>query len=475
MEHVGVPVAKTIVVLSRPNIPREDSDAITLNVLLTMRNNGWPHNGLVVAQCGLVRNKQLFQRLMNDESKVVITNDFVGGLMVQCCRQKGLMNVAQEIFSFNGDEFYVANVSGTGGRTFLDVSLSLPGAILLGYVNSKGAVELLPKMSRTFEGDEQLVMLAEDVSTLPSEVAPLANHFGSVALTSAVASCAVKKLKITKEGEPQTIIILGWNEMIGAIMVDLDRMLADGSQVIVHSAIPEKDRIKVLDSTQKRRNYKFQVDIKHTLGPFSGRVRLEELPFEKVSTIFILGNTDPGISSSDSDAQTLAVILQVQDILLERCGPGGGPDVIMPQLLEIDSEETIIKMGLRDYLMSSLLTARIMAMIGVAPQVGAIISEIAKEHGCRFCIRRLTDYDMAKDSLTSTPAAQHTKDDSNGTPTFFIGDDDGPAPKDLDLSKGLCWRDVQAVVAMNNEIAIGWSQVDGAEAGPWEINPKKYH
>ena len=70
--------------MSKPGISREEADALTVNVLLTLRNNGWPRQGECVVQCQLVRNQGLFKRLLNESSQVLAMNDFIGELMVQC-------------------------------------------------------------------------------------------------------------------------------------------------------------------------------------------------------------------------------------------------------------------------------------------------------------------------------------------------------------------------------------------------------
>ena len=68
--------------------------------------------------------------------------------------------------------------------------------------------------------------------------------------------------------------------------------------------------------------------------------RLEELPLEHAWMVMVLADSSY-VCSNMADGQTLAVIAQVQDIILERCGPNGSSAVIMPQLLEIASEGTV--------------------------------------------------------------------------------------------------------------------------------------
>merc|ERR1712071_432040 len=100
-------------------------------------------------------------------------------------------------------------------------------------------------------------------------------------------------------------------------------------------------------------------------------------------------------SASMADSQTIAAIVQVQDILEERCGLGGGSALLMPQLLDIGAEELLLKTGIQNYVLSSRLAARIMAMICELPHYVSIIDCFVKSQVCKFTIARLSDYPTA--------------------------------------------------------------------------------
>eukprot|EP00928_Gymnodinium_smaydae_P013314 TRINITY_DN14868_c0_g2_i1.p1 TRINITY_DN14868_c0_g2~~TRINITY_DN14868_c0_g2_i1.p1 ORF type:complete len:572 (+),score=142.27 TRINITY_DN14868_c0_g2_i1:53-1717(+) len=239
LQKVSVESARRVVVLGKTGVSREDCDAMTLNVLLTMKNNGWPASGSTVVQCELVRNQRLFGELAGEASQVLTTNDFVGELMVQCSRQRGLASIVSSLFSFEDDEFYIKRVENTGGRFFREAIFATPNVVLIGLASKARGVELLPPMDRVIQEDEELVMLAQDASFIPTAISEslLQNSEGA----RLQARWRRERMDWSERGSPEiiekaalgldatvteTVVILGWNETIGAILVELDNSLS---------------------------------------------------------------------------------------------------------------------------------------------------------------------------------------------------------------------------------------------------------
>eukprot|EP00931_Biecheleriopsis_adriatica_P110155 TRINITY_DN8441_c0_g1_i2.p1 TRINITY_DN8441_c0_g1~~TRINITY_DN8441_c0_g1_i2.p1 ORF type:complete len:799 (-),score=153.55 TRINITY_DN8441_c0_g1_i2:10-2340(-) len=433
LAKVAVQGAKKVIIMSKPGIPREEADALTVNVLLTLRNNDWPRNGHCVVQCQLVRNQGLFKRLLKDKCKVLTANDFIGELMVQCSKKSGLVHVVRSVFSFEGSEFYMQTIQGTAGRRFMDVMFALPGVVLVGVRSPGCDFEMLPDMERIIREGDELCVLAEDDSTVPKRATSATWLDTNGAARGPVVQ---RSAEVVEEG--QTVLIIGWNDSMGAILGEVDNNVGRNSEVIIHSPQPAATRAAFVEAAQKRRNHTYQnFTIRHNQGPLGARFRLEELPLEKASIILVLADESfPDASMADS--QTMAVIVQVQDILHERCGPEGSSAVIMPQLLDTSTEETLMQTGIHDYIMSSRLAARIMAVVCEVPQVTCILDCLVKTKVCKFCIAKLEDY---------------------------------PAAAGLDLSEGISFNEAAWLAARSNEVALGWSEPWAGEAGPWDMNP----
>ena len=80
----------------------------------------------------LPRNLLLFHETCCATSKVLVPGDFVGQLIVQSSKQRGLSGFIAQIFGFDGDEFYIQPVQRTEGLTFGQVLRGLPGVGAVG-------------------------------------------------------------------------------------------------------------------------------------------------------------------------------------------------------------------------------------------------------------------------------------------------------------------------------------------------------
>merc|ERR550532_2929518 len=72
LAKVNVEHASTVIVLSKPNVSREDADARTSTVLLAMRTMGWPKEGACIVECQLPRNRRLFSSLCPSSASQVL-------------------------------------------------------------------------------------------------------------------------------------------------------------------------------------------------------------------------------------------------------------------------------------------------------------------------------------------------------------------------------------------------------------------
>eukprot|EP00927_Polykrikos_kofoidii_P078150 TRINITY_DN75007_c0_g1_i1.p1 TRINITY_DN75007_c0_g1~~TRINITY_DN75007_c0_g1_i1.p1 ORF type:complete len:774 (-),score=146.56 TRINITY_DN75007_c0_g1_i1:265-2586(-) len=459
LRKVAVEDAEKVVIFTsrRSGASREDSDAATLNVLVTLKNNGWPRHGACIVQCELLLNRRLFTHLLPDlRSEVLTTYDCVAELMVKCSRQHGLADIVSTIFSQQGDDLYLADVAGIAGLTFREVLFRLPQAILLGVMSRESRqVEMLPAMDRQFTDEELLVVLTEDMSTVPDKITKTTEYTSSgqfLALGGEAERCSpAKRMRradstaLLDSDAPQIVVIIGWNDIVGAAMMDIDVSVPPLSQVIVHSSVAAAIREEVLGLEQRLRRHKYRnIDVKHSVGPVFSRVQLQDLPLEKAQRILILAESSAE-SPRQADGQTVAVMFQVQDILQERrrstCAiADNSPDtILLPQLLEVGSERSFLEANFRDYVNSNSLAAKIISAVCEVPQIAGIIECIVRQD-VQFATRSLYDY---------------------------------PGARQLSVSDGgVTFDEVAVVAALSGEVAIGWSAIGATESGPWDLNPK---
>merc|ERR1712061_411937 len=137
------------------------------------------------------------------------------------------------------------------------------------------------------------------------------------------------------------------------------------------------------------------------------------------------------------DGHTVAVILQVLDILAERTRGGKRGCVIVPQILELESHNACMQLGIQDFIDTNMLAARIIALVSHNPEVSSVICEILAGTQCQFRICELHEYPHATRSS----------------------------------SLGVTFDEVAAAAASVGDIALGWSEPEAGLSGPWQMNP----
>ncbi|CAJ1377158.1 unnamed protein product [Effrenium voratum] len=332
--RVAVQTARRIVVLANKAVSREEADAQTLNVLLTLQGLNYSQDAkdrCTIVECCLVRNQNLFRSLAAGPMQVLATQDFIGQLLVEASRQRGLSQVISQTLGFDGMEFYIAEVKGIEGWSFRDILFALGACIPIGYMLETNEVVLLPPMEHTFLGTERLICLSEDASTLPVAIAPGMHEKVTKILSAHTLRPTGSSEDMVSQTQKALIIVIGWNEGIGSIMHEVDLVVAKGSSVVIYAPEDPTFREEYLDASQVRRNYKYQnLTVQQMQGALGARYKLEGLPLEAAKKIFILADKTESSCQEEADRLTVATLLQVRDILRVRatCHPDL---VILPQ------------------------------------------------------------------------------------------------------------------------------------------------
>jgi len=438
LERVAAASAKTILVLAAADISREEADSRTLNCLLTLYSQGWPayENAVLVVECCLVRNQRLFQSLAVTDTEVIAVQDFVGELMVESSQQRGLCRLLNELVGFEGDELYIAKVDGVQGKTFRELLFAFEEAVPVGmFPHGQGSdVKMLPDMDYMFTGQEELVLLAEDATVLPTEVHPTREQLAYFSQRLIQNTTRGKRGSIAvKDPEKELVVVIGWNEAIGAMITEIDALVTSDSEVLVFSPHSVSQREEFLTAAQKRSGWTYRnVTVSHWQGSIGARYMLEELPLEKAARIFILADNSAR-SAFEADGLTVAAILQVRDILLERQEAVRPGQVIMPQLLGESVQGAIEQCGLVDYIDSNRLSARILASVCETPRLSSVFQAILSEAGVRLYLRNPDTYKhiLRKNEDCTFLHPEHLEDVS--------------------------FAEITSAAAAFGEIALGWS------------------
>jgi len=441
LRHAAAHTAKTIVLFPDLEQAQEMRDAFTLTVLTTLRSKGWPSNGRILAVLALSKNQKLLEDIGGDVTDIVMLESFLAKVMVQCSIRPGMGGVLNEVFGFGGSEFYIAPIPDSlVGKTFSEASLYYPKAVLTGVLTgearTKGNLKygrdcnLCPGAEFILPEGSELVLIAEDYSSslgveqqiehvkvtftksafaeesnetvaIPEPVPSGAESSDPSSALTSPGTSPQRKLSRREHSSKMTgeavnkILVLGWNELAGPVVVELDKFVPANTELSILAPRPEEERQKMIHAACSRSGRKLKniTKISHATGAIGSRYVLEEKlphPIEDYSRIVIIAEKDTHCSLQ-ADACAVTSVLQIRDLILARDKPKN-----IPVVLEVQSElseEMCTNNKIFDFVNTSRLPSQILAAIAYNPRIRRVLHEITDHPvSAAFGLRELAEY-----------------------------------------------------------------------------------
>lgn len=383
LRHVATHTARTIILLPKIEEDMECRDAFMLRTLITLRGQGWPFHGRIVAVCSQIRNLKLFQDVGGDNTDIVMVENFIAKIMTRCSRYPGLSSTFSQVFTAGGSDFLINSVpKHLDGVQFSKACEFYPDAVPVGVLQNGPAdsctgtdsCHLCPGVDFILEEGQEMIFIATNPAATQASAVPDSTFAGPAAVQG-----QVPKRTAGMDVVPETILMSGWNELAGNMILELDDQVASGTELIIIAEVSKEEREKVIDQMQVRWKKRIEnLNISHTLGRIVSRFDLDDLgiALDKTSRIFFLADAN-GESSEHVDACTVAAILQVREMLLES---GVSKDItIIPEIKDPLSATMCTHLGITDFIDTSGLPSKVLAMVASQPRIQLVLNEIISQ------------------------------------------------------------------------------------------------
>lgn len=370
LEITNLHEARAIIVLAPDE---DDGDAGVIKTLLAITNSprrrAAPYH--IVSEIRDPRNMDVARLVGGDEVELVLIGDLIARIIAQTCRQSGLSAVYNELFDFGGNEIYEQAVPELAGKTFAEALLMLEGSTLLGIHPEGGTPHLNPPMEVTIGPSDRLIVLAEDDEAIRLPSGPLPT----------VEEAAIR-CHPSAEAHPERTLILGWNWRAPAVITEMDRYVAPGSDVTVVADLEGvAEEAARLETRLHRQTLAFRC------GDTTDRDVLNALGVETYHHIIILcyGNT---LDPQQADARTLVTLLHLRDIG-ERCGH---PFSIVTEMQDMRNRELAEVARADDYIVSDRLVSLVLAQVSENKALNAVFGDLLDPEGSEIYLKSAGDY-----------------------------------------------------------------------------------
>eukprot|EP00123_Amoebidium_parasiticum_P016867 comp23617_c2_seq1/m.40189 comp23617_c2_seq1/g.40189 ORF comp23617_c2_seq1/g.40189 comp23617_c2_seq1/m.40189 type:complete len:773 (-) comp23617_c2_seq1:135-2453(-) len=376
----AVSAKSTIVLAEDDNVDADGSDARALRIVLSLvglYRETKTTRGHIVVEIRDIDNRMLVHLVGKDLVETVVSHDVIGRLMIQSARQPALAHILAELLSFDGNEIYFKEWPELTGKTFEELFYLFQDAIPIGIKqHATGQVMLGPPSDTCIAEGDQIIVIAEDDDTYFPSDRPLA----------APVSPALKVDRNNEAAKPEKLMFCGWRRDIDDMVMELDKVVAEGSELYMMSAVPIKKRRGLLAEggleVSKLRN----LTLVHRQGNTVLRRHLEPLPLEEFESILILADESYENNIQDADSRSLATLLLIRDIQQQRLGYKC-EKMLVSEILDARTRSLVSVAKISDYVMSNDIVSSVIAQVSENRDANAVWSELLTDEGMETYVR----------------------------------------------------------------------------------------
>jgi voltage-gated potassium channel Kch len=349
----------------------DDPDSVVIKTALALTNNPRRKTGSyhIVGEIQHQGNLEAARLVGKHEADWVLTDDLISRITVQTSRQSGLSVVYTELLDFDGDEIYFSEQPSLVGKSYFDAQLAFRHSSVIGIL-AEGKVHLNPPTDRVYRAGDQLILIAEDDSTVVV-TAPGTADLGAI---------STAEPKVT---QPERALVLGYNKSLHTMLTELNEYMAPGSSVMVVTGA-DVPPVRSFEN----------MTVSFTSGDTTSRAVLEELKVQDYPHIIVLADKD-NLEPHRADAKTLITLLHLRDM-----ADGLGTDLnVVSEMLDDRNRELAEVTRADDFIVSDKLISLMLSQISENAQLADVFQHLFASTGSEIYLRRADQYITAGASV----------------------------------------------------------------------------
>jgi hypothetical protein len=381
MDMVSIEHCKSVIILAScadTSSPDEKSlsDAMVIQTILATAGIGREAEEFaIVAEIFNEAYREIVENTFPEHVVTVNTSDILAKLLVQTSRSVGLSVVYNEILSYDGCEmyFYKAN---WGAKKFADLAYHFPDGVPMGVRHADDSLTLNPKLDYTMHDDDEILIIADDDSTIEFLSHPVAQPTSYPAIG--------RRLEQEQEKE----LILGWNYKAPVIISEFADYVKDGSQIDIMLCDPGDDVRHIIQTLDiEIENISINLLEKNCLN----RSHLLSIEPFNYNNIIILASAGDGLDARQVDSENIVTLLLLRSIY-EEFGMSDAKTKLITEILDSQNYPLVSRAGVKDIIISNRLVSMIVAQISESKRIKQVYDDIFQEDGSEVYLKPASLY-----------------------------------------------------------------------------------
>ena len=391
LKNVGIQSAKTVIILNEAkSSDLEDlkiaSDSKIIKSLLAIvatkeQDKEDDYIPSVVVEIHSLQYRKLAEAIAPNAVTTLNESDILARILVQTSRNNGLSVVYLNLVGFEGNEFYFYRPDhGWYDLTFGELPFHFPGSVPLGVRDAARNLTLNPNIDYRLKDDDEIVILAEDDSTINFQVKPIKPIYPKK---------FKQKQRVKYIHFPEKHLIIGWNNKTAIALQEYGIYLTDNSQITLI--------VRKLDNNIKKQFEKVvksypNLDFNLVEVDLNSLVQLKDLNLYQYDSISIMAIS--GKTSEETDAKTLTLLLGIQQIFQDytRLNNQTVGTQLIAEIINSDDTDLVVKAGVKDFLLSNQFVSKILAQASQEPEIMNIYNSLFGSEGSELYLKPVSLY-----------------------------------------------------------------------------------
>ena len=392
--------AKSVIIMNsaaswRPENERNLADALVLKSIMSIIAvcDGETHPP-IVCEIHSDRDRDLAENISDGVVKALNEVSVLSRMIAQLALSRnGLSIVYSDMVGFDGNEFYFYKPDeGWGERlTFGDSINRFKSSTPMGIHNSKGDIILNPPKEMFVENDDELIIFAEDDSTIFYFKEPVFKSTASEIPSSSI------------EPRSHRVALLNWTTKTSIILEKLCSYLPKGSELCTYAST----KISEMDSSKKLLNEKYpDISISMNEIDLNNLGSLNDIEPQDFDSILIL--SPGGTTIEEMDAYVISMLIRIRQILISKKDDENNiidskdwPKLIT-EVMDSENIDIILNSGVEDFMVSNQFVSQIMAQVSEEPMALDVYDDLFQSEGSELYIKPASYYFDFRDKKTIT-------------------------------------------------------------------------